>query len=182
MANKLRLSFSLLSAFEKGLYNQCVDMYLHKGGLSTPAILEGRALHKKWEKEIKKTKKLKIGKTELKFKNPLVEYKFYVPYNEIADLSVVIDCLDAPYLYEWKSGNTTSTAHSSGYQVPFYFLACLLKGIEVKTAYLLHYNQETGEEDTTIIHNGVKTIERARNYIDSLLYGVYELIKSANAL
>jgi hypothetical protein len=168
------------------MYQDCINLYLHKGGLSNQAISEGKTLHKKWEKEIKKTNRLKVGKTELFFNEPDTEYKFYVPYNELADLSCVIDCLDREnenwQVFEWKSGIESSTTYASGYQIPFYFLALDLARIKVKSALLLHYNQHENKEDTTPIHNGVKTMERAKNYIDSLLYGVYELIKSANAL
>lgn len=179
---KLRASFSLLSLFEKGLLKEVVDAYLHRGGITTEAVLEGRKYHKKWEDEIKKTNKVKIGKTELTFKKPQTEYKFYVPYNDLADLSVVIDCLDEPIIYEWKTGGQSSTSYGSGYQVPFYFLACKLKGIEVNSAILLRYDQEKDQEDATIIHNGEKTIERARNYIDSLVPELYQFLEGENAL
>lgn len=157
-------------------------MYLHRGGLTNQAVIEGRQYHKKWEDEINKNKKVKIGNTEFKFNNPKCEFKFYVPYNEIADLSLVLDCLDTPNLHEWKTGGETSTSYASGYQIPIYFLGCELAEIDVKIAYLLRYNQKEDKEDTTIIHNGALTRERARNYIDSLIYPLYEFLKNENAL
>lgn len=181
-AKKLRASFSLLSLFEKGLYKEALDAYLHRGGITNDAILDGRKYHKKWEDEINKTNKVKIGKTEISFHKPLTEYKFYVPFNELADLSVVIDCLDAPIIYEWKTGGQSSTSYGSGYQVPFYFLACQLKGIEVNSAILVRYDQAKNEEDATIIHNGTKTIERARNYTESLVPELYKFLEGENAL
>jgi len=174
MSKKLRVSFSLLQAWEKGLYDQCALMYQHLETPTNQGMKDGLYQHKIWEAEINKNKKLKIGKTEFIFKEPICELKKYVPYNEYFDLSVVFDCIDEPILYEWKSGSSTnSMEYATKEQIPMYFLACELMQIPIKYALVVHYNQLLGESDITVVHNTIHKRELAKNYVDTFASEIY---------
>ena len=171
---KLRASYSLLSAYERGDVDTCVKMYLHQPTATNKGQRDGTDYHKKWEAEINKNKKLKIGNTEFKFKEPVCELKKYVPYNEYFDLSVVFDCIDSNILYEWKTGTSTnSMEYATKEQIPMYFLACELMAKPIKYALVVHYNQLLGESDITVVHNSLFKRNLAKNYIDTFAPEIY---------
>ncbi len=172
---KLRASYSLLNAFEKNQIDLCVDMYLHKQTFRNQGMEDGVTIHKQFEAEINKNKKLKLGKYKFEFTNPKCELKKYVNYNDFIDLSVVFDVVDEPILYEWKTGASTgSMEYATKEQIPMYFLACELLGYDVKTAKVVHYNQETNDVDITIVHNTPFKRDLARNYIETLAPEIYQ--------
>ena len=129
---------------------------------------DGVAFHKKWAKEIKDKRKLKIGKSELHFVDPQPEKEITLAYNDRWDIKGHIDCVDVPTIYEWKSGVMSSLEYGAGYQVPLYFLLGELSGLEIEKAVILHYNQYKDQADISIVWNSAPQIEKARNFIDSI--------------
>lgn len=129
---------------------------------------DGVAFHKQWAKEIKDTKKLKIGKTELSFINPQPELEITVPYNDRWDLKGHIDCVDLPTIYEWKTGVMSSLEYAISYQVPLYFLLGSLSQMEIDRAVIYHFNQYKNQSDVSIVWNGREKIDKAHNFIESL--------------
>lgn len=183
MKKRLRASFSLLQAWEKNDIDGAISLYKHEKTFTNAGMDLGRKWHKKWEAEINKNKSVTIGKTTFEFKNPKCEFKKYVPYADYCDLSVVLDCIDGLNLYEWKTGASTgSLEYATKEQIPIYFLACELLKLPVKTAYVVHYNQEIKEADITIVHNTPFKRALARNYIDSLAPELYMEFEKRNLL
>lgn len=166
--DKLRVSYSLLSMWERGQIDRAIATYFHAPMKATEPMKQGRTLHNEIEKHINKNKKLPDWLPKLQLYNPKPEEKLIVEYSDEFDISVVIDCLDEPNMFEWKTGVTDSLTCANTKQIPFYFLACELAGVPVKKAYLVHYNQHEKTKDWTIIWNNKTARENARNYIDSI--------------
>ena len=179
--DRFRVSHSLLTLWDNNKIDQAVSTYFHIGGFDSPAMQQGRDLHKKWQDSILKDKKLTVGANTFKFDTPVVEFgdkgELNKPYNELWDIGGRFDALDGTTLYEFKSGVKDSLDYAGGYQIPFYFLLAELSNIKIETAYLIHYNQHTDKADFTIIHNSPWQIERVRNWIDSNAHEIFTYFK-----
>jgi len=171
---KLRLSYSLLNAWSRGRVDEAISLYLREDLPSSPALKYGKDFHKKVQKIIDEKKELNIVKTKLKFKKPETEKVIIINYSDRLDLKVIIDCLDTPFIYDWKTGVVNSLEYSNSYQFPLYFLACKMSGIDIERGFIVHYNQYEKKTDFTILWNGQTQIERATNYIESLAPEIYE--------
>ena len=179
---KLRLSYSLLNAWSRGKTDEAVSLYLREDLPSSPALLYGKDFHKKVQKIIDKKKEITLANTHFKFNKPETEKKIIVNYSDLFDLKVIIDCIDTPEIYDWKSGVVNSLEYSNSYQFPLYFLACNLTGINVERGFMVHYNQYEKKADFTIIWNGQTQIERATNYIETLAPEIYEYFNKHGVL
>jgi len=168
MKNKLRLSYSLLTLWNNGRWEDSVKMYLHLETIKSKAMADGLELHEKWAKEITKNKRLKLGEAGFKFKNPKCEVKKIVSYNHRWDISGTFDILDGDTIYEMKSGVMSSLEYLNTYQLPLYFLIAEIAGIKVEKGVLIHYNQHKKETDASVLWNNKRQIEKAKNFIDSL--------------
>lgn len=171
--NKLRVSYSLLNAWEKGKTDDAVALYCHLPSMVNKAMLDGRAIHEEVSRLLKDNKTPK-WMNNIKFKNPKSELKMIVPYNELFDISAIFDILDEPLLYEIKTGGTSSMDWLGEMQIPMYFLVAEIAKIKIDSAHLIHYNQKTNETDLAIYHNSKFVRDTARNWIDSLAYEIYE--------
>jgi hypothetical protein len=178
---KLRASYSILDAWERGKTDDVVDMYFKLGERKpTRAMEEGLKIHSEVEDYVTTYNSfptwLFAGEG-----GPIMETekKIVVPYNELIDLVGVIDCLDLSNktMYEFKTGVQTSTDYVRSHQIPLYFLLCNLSKIEIEKAYLLHYNQHTESKDFTLVWNSEEQLEKARNYIDSVAPEIYYFFK-----
>lgn len=103
-----------------------------------------------------------------KFLTPKPEHSVVVSYNELFDLKGVFDCLDEPYLYEFKTGVSDSLEWTRTQQIPLYFLICEIAQIGVDLAYVIRHNQYQKETDYTIVHNSKRLVEQARNVVDTV--------------
>jgi len=166
--NKLRISYSLLTLWNNGRWVDAVKMYLHQDTVKSRQMKEGLSMHKAWEEQIKKTKKLILKEHKFSFKNPICEFKVIAPYNKKWDMSGTFDVIDDDVIYEFKSGVMGSLEYARGYQLPFYFLLAEIANIKIKQGILIHYNQYTKKYDTTLLWNSKRLIKKARNFIDSL--------------
>ena len=98
---------------------------------------------------------------------PEAEKKVVTQYNELFDLSAVFDCIDSPNLFEFKTGVQPAIQWARKDQIPLYFLAAELEGIEIDKAYIIHYNQHSDTKDFVVIWNTPDKVEKAKNIIDS---------------
>jgi hypothetical protein len=135
---------------------------------------EGSMFHKKWEAEIKKTKKLKIGKTTLRFKNPECEKLITIPFNDYFDLKGTMDCIDGSTLYEFKSGKTKGLDFAGTMQIPIYFLLNEMVGNTLDRAVLLHYDQHRDKTEYIVVWNDIVKMEGARNWVETLGNELYQ--------
>lgn len=168
MKAKLRVSYSLLTLWNNGRWEDAVKMYLHQKTPKTQAMKDGLRLHIEWGKEIKKTNLLKLENSKFEFKKPALEKKVVVSYSDRYDISGTFDCLDGDLLWEFKSGVANSLQYVNNNQLPLYFLIAELAGIKIKKANLIHYNQHISKVDTAILWNSPRVIKEAKNFIDSL--------------
>lgn len=180
---KLRISYSLLSQWEKGDIGGAINVFKYENfGIETdgtPAMMEGKRYHDEISKHIETYNCLPdyMG-TNLTFTVPKTEHLVTVPYNEICDLGGRFDCLEEPILYEWKTGVSDSLEWARTWQLPIYFLICELAGINVDLAYLVRYNQYEKKSDYCIVHNTKKKRDDARNRIDSLAPEIVEYFQN----
>ena len=164
---KIRLSFSLINQWEKGDIDGAVSTYFHLDRPTTPQMEAGKEFHQTIAKHVEEKKSFPEWFFEWELKDPKPEEAVTVPYNELFDLKCIIDLLDSPLLFEFKTGVTDSLGWARTDQIPFYFLICELAGIDVMSAFLIRHNQYIKKTDYTIVHNNPTLRERARNMIDS---------------
>lgn len=169
--NKLRLSYSLLSYWERGDIQGATDCYLHKETPGTPAMEYGKKVHKEIEEHIKAHGKFPEWFFNYELKNPQTEQKVTAEYNEMFDLSGVFDCVDIPTLFEFKTGSADSLEWARTWQLPIYFLIAELNKIDIEKAILIRHNKES---DFVIVHNSKRLRDKAENVIQSLGPEMYE--------
>lgn len=172
--NRLRLSYSLLSTWERGEIERAVQMYFHMDTPSSPQMDDGKRIHDLIEKHILKHKKLPDWLPDIKLKDPKPEEVMVVEYNDLFDLKVRLDCLDGDTILEYKTGVSSSMDYANTGQIPFYFLVSELNKVPVNQAYIIHHNQYSKTNDFTKIYNSRRIVERAKNLVDSLGPEIYE--------
>jgi hypothetical protein len=116
---KIRISHSLLNAWESGNIQGAIDMYFHVDRVGTPAMEAGKQFHEEIAESINKYNNLPdYMDFKASFITPKTEFEITVPYNEICDIKGIFDCLDEPNLYEWKTGVSDSLEWARSGQLP----------------------------------------------------------------
>jgi hypothetical protein len=136
-------------------------------------MLDGTAYHLIWEREIKRTKQLKIGETVINFKNPECEKFIKTPFNEFFDLKGTMDCVDGSILYEFKSGKTKGLDFAGTMQIPIYFLLNEMTGNPLEKGILLHYDQHHKKTEYIVIWNDKIKMDGAHNWVETLGAEIY---------
>lgn len=176
---KLRASYSLLSMFRRGQYEQAINSYLHLDKVTSQAMEDGTM----WDHYITETvqlyKKLpeEFGGDELI--NPETQVRFVVPFNDMCDLIIIPDILAESVLWENKTGNSKDSAdYAVDFQISMYFLALELAGRKIDYGIYNHYNQylplSKENPNRTLIWNTERERERARNFVETLVPDVYK--------
>lgn len=192
MQPKLRASFSLLSMFRRGQYEQAINSYLHRDKITSQAMEDGSMWDAKATEWADLYKKLpeEFGGDELI--NPQTQIRIEVPYNDLCDLIIVPDILDENVLWENKTGNSKDSGdYATDFQMSMYFLGLELSGRKIDYGIYNHYNQylPLSEENPnrTIIWNTPQERQRAKNFIDTMVpeifnyfteNGIFELDKT----
>lgn len=148
---------------------------------SNKAMDSGREIHESIRQHVATTGKLPSYLFSQELHKPEPEKEIIVPYNEQFDLKVIIDCLDTPTGYEWKTGVSDALTWARTAQIPLYMLACELAGIPVEKFYLVRWNQHNKTRDWAMVWNTPDKIETARNWIDSIAPEIFEYF-NANGL
>ena len=175
---KLRLSHSLMYAWERGEPDRVVQMYFRMKSPTTPQMQAGTDMHKEISQYIVKNKELPPWLAPFKLNNPEPDKQVIVSYNELFDLKGLFDCYDEGDIHEFKSGRTDSLEYLRQDQIPFYFLLAELSELPAKRAFLFHYNQYDKRSDWAMLWNSPDVVERARNRIDTIGPEIYEFFKS----
>lgn len=165
---KLRVNYSLLKAWEEGDIDRAVSTYFHIPGYTSKAMEQGSKIHEEIEEHIKKEGRLPDYMPNFELNEPEPEQKLIVEYNDRFNLSCIVDCLDIPTAYEWKTGVTDALAYTHYQQIPITFLACELAGHPIEKVVLAHYNQHEDKKDWVVFWNSKSIVNQAKNYIDSL--------------
>jgi hypothetical protein len=164
---KIKVSYSILSAWESGSKEQAVNNFFKIYSPSSQAMNEGTAFHKSWEESILKHKRLP---KELSTQNqpliaPRTEVYLKKDITPQIEYSGIIDCLDEPILYEFKSGNKVSSDYANTKQIDGYALLCAKEGIKIEKGFYLHYNQKTKDTDCAMVWITPKRLERVEKWI-----------------
>ena len=167
--NKIRLSYTLLSLWERGDIDGAVATYFHLDRPVSKAMIRGREVHQEIEEHIKEHKRFPDWFFTYELKSPKPEVEVHVSYNELFDLKGYFDCLDEKTLFEFKTGRTGALEWARTWQLPIYFLLAELAEIEVEKALLIKNNGDKPDDaEFVIVHNTKGKREDARNRIDSL--------------
>lgn len=148
---------------------------------SNKQMIAGREIHQEIQDHIKSTGEIPKWLFNAPLVNPEPEKEIIIPYNEQFDLKVIIDCLDTPVGYEWKTGVSDAPTWARKAQIPMYMLACEIAGIPIEKFYLVRWNQYEKHKDWVMMWNNKESIDTARNFIDSIAPEIYEYF-DANGL
>lgn len=174
VGTKLRLSYSLMSAWLKGNPQEAVEIYFRVPRNLGEHVEDGKNIHEDIRAHVEKFNSFPEWLFKGSLTLPKCEMPITVEYNELFDLKGVFDCYDIPTLYEFKTGNQSALDWARTFQVPFYFLIAELSKTEVDRAYLIHYNQHFEEREYVMIWNTQKQRDKAREIIDSHAPEIYE--------
>lgn len=166
-SDRLVINYSTLNTWSKNRIDDAIDSYFHKGE-QNEAMKEGTRYHSVWEAQIKLTKKLKVGKTTLRFRAPKCEYYIRTKFDDDFDCRGTIDCLDLDKIGEWKTGKTKISDWAGTQQIPFYFMLCGLMGLKIEYAELLHYDQHQDKTEYMRIWNDEDKVKAVRNWASTI--------------
>jgi hypothetical protein len=115
------VSYSILSAWSRGDIDRALAPYLGVEIEPTEAMAEGKRLHKKWERESLRTKRLPrvFGGRKLA-KGFELENKVVRKINDWCVLSGVLDVYDGDTIIDYKSGKTSASSYLDGFQPEVY--------------------------------------------------------------
>lgn len=181
---KLRVSYTLLNLWGRGLVEEAVQAYFHMNRKPTEAMEFGKKFHEDMEEHIKKYNCFPDWFFNWELKLPESEKVVVVNYNDQFDLKAILDCYDSATktLFEYKTGVQDSLAWTRTDQIPLYFLACELANLPVEKAILIHHNQHENKSDFTIVWNHPEFRERGRNIIDSYAPEILSFFESEGLL
>lgn len=163
-----RASYSILSTWESGDWERAIKMYFKLEEFCTPAMAAGKALHQKWEAEIKATGCLPAVLGGTKLNNPKPEDKIVASLAPWLNLVGVIDCNSTDILDEFKSGVQSSEQYASGKQHGVYALLARLAGHDPKLIRITHYNQYTKRKDVSFVWVTDALVNEAREWVETL--------------
>ena len=179
---KMRISYSLINAWERGDPDRAVKTYFHLDTQPTRQMVEGREVHEEIANYIDENGEFPKWFFNYPLKNPETEKAVVVNYNEVFDLKCIIDLLDSPLMFEYKTGVTDSLGWTRTDQLPFYFLVCELADIKVDSAFLIRYNQYIKKTDFAVVHNHKGLRDHAREIIDSVGPEIYQFFTQEGLL
>ena len=165
----LKLSYSIISQWKMGRFEEAIATYLGKPYPTTDAMELGKLYDEKWNKHIESTGKLpdELGGGDLK--NPHVQKKYQarIPFTEDCDILLrgVIDLLDDDMITDNKCGRTEAVNYVDQTQLDYYSLFAP----DRKIGRYLCYNPYTGTLTVGIKFLNEKVRERAIEEI--LTYG-----------
>lgn len=171
---KLRLSYTLISLWKRGKYEEVVDTYLHLDKLDNFAIKRGKEFDTMVGEYVDANKTLPPELGSLKLNNPITHHKVIVPFSESIDISAEADIWDDPTIYEIKCGVAwDSTMYANTDQITMYFFAIP----NAKDAWIYRYNPQTKKFDTTFIRRSDRKIDTLKKEITDIAPQIYKFFK-----
>lgn len=166
--NKLRASYSLLEMWASGNWERAVKYYFKLEDFVTPAMADGRKFHEDWNKEIEKTGRLPECFGAKPLVRPFPEVKKVVQLADWIELVGKIDCIDAPVIYEFKTGKQSSESYASSKQTGVYAVLATRSNIFVDRAEIYHYDQYLKKFDMSVVWLTDKVLEEAEDWVLTL--------------
>ena len=170
----MRLSYSFLSAWDRGDIDNAIALYFHnKGSYSQESerrMNDGILLHEELDRYITKFGNLPDWFSNVKLGKGRTEQKLVARYNDIFELSGMMDYLDTEngVIYDWKFGTTSALDWAGTWQMPLYFLICDLLEIPVKSGRIIRHNQYEKKTDWCVVHNTKSARELIENVIETV--------------
>lgn len=166
----VKLSYSILHAWEQGRYEEAVGMYLGKDLPATPEMELGRLKHQLWERYIRKNNALppELGGNPLVNPQPEVKKQLIIPFSDKIQILLrgIPDCPDDTGIcYEFKCGMREAVSYVDEMQLPFYKLLVPT----IHTGIYKCYNPYTGRHTTGVVFLDEAARDRALEYI--ITYG-----------
>ena len=122
----LKLSYSIISAWKQGEYEQAIGLYLGKPFPSTPAMELGSLYDKKWTKYINDNSKLpdELGGDVIHSPKTQIKYQLRIPLSEEYDILLrgVPDLSTDTEIIDFKCGRTQANSYVSKMQLDYYSL------------------------------------------------------------
>lgn len=165
---KFRASYTVLSQWASGNWEQAIKSYFKLEDFITPAMVEGREWHEKWKAHTSQTGCLPIEFGNRQMKNPIVEIKKVVSMSEWLDLVFIIDCLEAPIIHEYKTGKQSSEVHANSKQLGVYAVGATLTGHYVNQGIVHHYDQYKKSYDMSMVWITDKMLDETNNWIETI--------------
>lgn len=176
---KFRASYSVMDQWNSGNWEMAVKMYFKLEKFVTPQMQEGREWHEKWAKHIMETKTMPVEFGARPLINPIAEQKTVVQLEDWLELVGIIDCYDAPAIYEWKTGKQSSEVYAGGAQGGIYAVLATFPGVVIGKdgtkmerpgfyadhVEIHHYDQYSKKTDMSIVWITDELLENAYNYI-----------------
>lgn len=162
-----RASFSVLNLWASGNWEDAVKAYFKLDRFVTRAMAEGQEYHAEYEKHIKETKTLPEVFGYRVLINPKPEEKLVVKLYDWLEVVCVIDCLDAPTIYEFKTGISSSQTYANTMQCPLYAFIATMAGIYVDRAEIHHYDQHAKEADMSIVWITDAVLKQAQEWLET---------------
>jgi len=165
---KFRASYSILSKWAGGQWEEAIKMYFKLETYTSPQMAEGKKWHEKWDIYITTNKALPLELGGKILISPITELKKVVNLQHWLDLVGVIDCYDNNTVYEFKTGKQSSDAYASSKQLSIYGLLCTYAGLYVEKAEIYHFDQYIGKYDMSVIWITDNMLKDAYNWIETL--------------
>jgi hypothetical protein len=178
----LRVSYSLLSAWERGQTDYCVKLYTHQETPKTEAMEDGIVWDTVQMEEIQKHKRTTPEFNSFSFSDPQTQLKLETPYNSHVELIAKLDVYDKPNITELKTGRRSALSYLSSKQLDIYALACHMNKLPVDKIIVIRYDQYNDEVDWAFKYMNKEVLDTARNYIDSLSADIYAYFEKINIL
>lgn len=117
---KIRLSYSILSCWERGDYDGTIMRLNGNWPEPNEAMKRGSQAHERWENEIKATGNMPKDFGGTKLAEHETEVKRAIWLNDWIQLVGVVDLLEPKIGRDWKFGATGATSYANGYQHKVY--------------------------------------------------------------
>lgn len=162
---KFRASYSVLSQWKSGRWEDAIALYFKLAQWENPAMEAGKEWHAKWEEEGIKTGCLPEIFGGKKLQDPQFEVKFVHEIEPWLDLVGVLDVLDSPDIYDYKTGVTSAANYANTPQGGIYALLATLEGHYVEKMHYLAYNQHTKKKTVAMVWVTDKVLEDAMDFV-----------------
>ena len=177
---KFRASYTILYTWDSGNWEMATKYYFKWESFTPRAMADGHDRHYIFDKHIQDTKTLPVEFGARKLNNPKPEIKLVVQIYPWLELVSKIDCLDAPTIFEFKTGAMSSEAYSSHKQHGVYGVVCTYAGHYVNKAEIYRYNPAKKQSDVSIVWITKRLLNDSFNWIETIASEMHDYFESNN--
>lgn len=165
---KLRASYSYLSLWSSGRWEEAIKAYFKLDRFISRAMAEGSDYHDEWQNHCVKTKTLPAVFGGAKLNKPVCEDKKVIPVYDWLDLVIKADCIDSPIIHEFKTGILGSDDYVPTYQPAIYAVGCVLLKIPVERIQIHAYNQYAKTSTFSEVEVTESLLKKGLEYVESV--------------